>query len=199
MADTNASSGAPRSVAIVDDDVRIRTLLRLELEDLGALVICFSSAEEAIDGIRHDSVDLVLLDVGLPEMDGITAAEQIITLAPVLMLTAFSQRELVERARDAGVMAYVVKPFSISDLVPAIEIAISRHRQMKSLEDEVADLYERLETRKIIDRAKGILMKAMGLTEPESFSWIQKTAMDRRISMKQVAQAVISPESAPDR
>jgi response regulator NasT len=132
-------------------------------------------------------------------MDGITAAEQIITLAPVLMLTAFSQRELVERARDAGVMAYVVKPFSISDLVPAIEIAISRHHQMKSLEDEVADLYERLETRKIIDRAKGILMKAMGISEPESFSWIQKTAMDRRISMKQVAQAVISPESAPDR
>jgi response regulator NasT len=115
------------------------------------------------------------------------------------MLTAFSQRDLVERARDAGVMAYVVKPFSISDLVPAIEIAISRHTQMKSLETEVADLYERLETRKIIDRAKGILMKAMNLSEPESFAWIQKTAMDRRISMKQVAQAVISPESAPDR
>jgi response regulator NasT len=135
----------------------------------------------------------------MPIMDGITAAEQIIKIAPVLMLTAFSQRELVERARDAGVMAYVVKPFSISDLVPAIEIAISRHSQMKSLEAEVADLYDRLETRKIIDRAKGILMKAMNLSEPESFTWIQKTAMDRRISMKQVAQAVISPESAPDR
>jgi response regulator NasT len=153
----------------------------------------------AIELAKKFKPDLAILDVKMPEMDGITAAEQIITLAPVLMLTAFSQRELVERARDAGVMAYVVKPFSISDLVPAIEIAISRHRQMKSLEDEVADLYERLETRKIIDRAKGILMKAMGLSEPESFSWIQKTAMDRRISMKQVAQAVISPESAPDR
>ena len=153
----------------------------------------------AVDLAKLHKPDLAILDVKMPEMDGITAAEQIIILAPVLMLTAFSQRDLVERARDAGVMAYVVKPFSISDLVPAIEIAISRHTQMKSLETEVADLYERLETRKIIDRAKGILMKAMNLSEPESFAWIQKTAMDRRISMKQVAQAVISPESAPDR
>jgi len=153
----------------------------------------------AVDLARLHKPDLAILDVKMPEMDGITAAEQIITLAPVLMLTAFSQRDLVERARDAGVMAYVVKPFSISDLVPAIEIAISRHTQMKSLETEVADLYERLETRKLIDRAKGILMKAMNLSEPESFAWIQKTAMDRRISMKQVAQAVISPESALDR
>jgi response regulator NasT len=113
------------------------------------------------------------------------------------MLTAFSQRELVERARDAGVMAYVVKPFSLDDLIPAIEIAISRHRQMKQLEKEVADVYERLETRKVIDRAKGILMKAMNLSEPESYSWIQRTAMDRRISMKEVAQGVISPNDVP--
>jgi len=112
-------------------------------------------------------------------------------------LTAFSQRELVERARDAGVMAYVVKPFSLDDLIPAIEIAISRHRQMKQLEKEVADVYERLETRKVIDRAKGILMKAMNLSEPESYSWIQRTAMDRRISMKEVAQGVISPNDVP--
>jgi response regulator NasT len=115
------------------------------------------------------------------------------------MLTAFSQRELIERARDAGVMAYVVKPFSINDLVPAIEIAISRHKQMKSLEAEVADIYERLESRKVIDRAKGILMKALNLSEPEAFSWIQKTAMDRRISMKDVAAAVIDPQLAPDK
>jgi response regulator NasT len=135
----------------------------------------------------------------MPEVDGITAAEEIISVAPVLMLTAFSQRELVDRARDAGVMAYVVKPFSINDLIPAIEIAISRHRQMKSLEAEVADIYERLETRKLIDRAKGILMKALNLTEPQAFSWIQKTAMDRRISMNEVAQAVINPELAPDK
>jgi len=135
----------------------------------------------------------------MPEVDGITAAEQIISISPVLMLTAFSQRELIERARDAGVMAYVVKPFSINDLVPAIEIAISRHKQMKSLEAEVADIYERLESRKVIDRAKGILMKALNLSEPEAFSWIQKTAMDQRISMKEVAAAVIDPQLAPDK
>jgi response regulator NasT len=131
-------------------------------------------------------------------LDGISAAEKIIDICPVLMLTAFSQRELVERARDTGVMAYVVKPFTINDLLPAIEISISRYRQMKSLETEVADLYERLETRKIVDRAKGILMKTMNLSEPESFSWIQKTAMDRRISMKAVAQGIISPDATPD-
>ena len=187
-------------ILVAEDETIIRLDLVEMLTESGYEVIAQAeNGTVAIELAKKFKPDLAILDVKMPEMDGITAAEQIITLAPVLMLTAFSQRELVERARDAGVMAYVVKPFSISDLVPAIEIAISRHRQMKSLEDEVADLYERLETRKIIDRAKGILMKAMGLTEPESFSWIQKTAMDRRISMKQVAQAVISPESAPDR
>jgi response regulator NasT len=187
-------------ILVAEDETIIRLDLVEMLTESGYEVVAQAeNGAVAIELTKKFKHDLAILDVKMPDMDGITAAEQIITLAPVLMLTAFSQRELVERARDAGVMAYVVKPFSISDLVPAIEIAISRHRQMKSLEDEVADLYERLETRKIIDRAKGILMKAMGLTEPESFSWIQKTAMDRRISMKQVAQAVISPESAPDR
>ena len=187
-------------ILVAEDETIIRLDLVEMLTESGYEVIAQAgNGAVAIELAKKFKPDLAILDVKMPEMDGITAAEQIISLAPVLMLTAFSQRELVERARDAGVMAYVVKPFSISDLVPAIEIAISRHRQMKSLEEEVADLYERLETRKIIDRAKGILMKAMGLTEPESFSWIQKTAMDRRISMKQVAQAVISPESAPDR
>jgi response regulator NasT len=132
----------------------------------------------------------------MPELDGISAAEQIIEIAPVLMLTAFSQKELVERARDAGVMAYVVKPFNIDDLTPAIEIAISRHLQMRSLREEVLDLHERLETRKVIERAKGILMSALALSEPEAFSWIQRAAMDRRISMKAVAEAVISPDAA---
>ena len=187
-------------ILVAEDETIIRLdLVEMLIESGYEVVAQAENGAVAIELAKKFTPDLAILDVKMPEMDGITAAEQIITLSPVLMLTAFSQRELVERARDAGVMAYVVKPFSISDLVPAIEIAISRHRQMKSLEDEVADLYERLETRKIIDRAKGILMKAMGLTEPESFSWIQKTAMDRRISMKQVAQAVISPESAPDR
>ena len=187
-------------ILVAEDETLIRLDLVEMLTEAGYEVVAQAeNGAVAVDLARLHKPDLAILDVKMPEMDGITAAEQIITLAPVLMLTAFSQRDLVERARDAGVMAYVVKPFSISDLVPAIEIAISRHTQMKSLETEVADLYERLETRKIIDRAKGILMKAMNLTEPESFAWIQKTAMDRRISMKQVAQAVISPESAPDR
>ena len=187
-------------ILVAEDETIIRLDLVEMLTEAGYEVVAQAeNGAVAVDLAKLHKPDLAILDVKMPEMDGITAAEQIITLAPVLMLTAFSQRDLVERARDAGVMAYVVKPFSISDLVPAIEIAISRHTQMKSLETEVADLYERLETRKLIDIAKGILMKAMNLLEPESFAWIQKTAMDRRISMKQVAQAVISPESALDR
>ena len=187
-------------ILVAEDETIIRLDLVEMLTEAGYEVVAQAeNGAVAIELAKQHKPDLAILDVKMPEVDGITAAEQIISIAPVLMLTAFSQRELVERARDAGVMAYVVKPFSINDLLPAIEIAISRHRQMKSLEAEVADIYERLETRKIIDRAKGILMKAMNLSEPESFSWIQKTAMDRRISMKQVAQAVISPESAPDR
>ena len=187
-------------ILVAEDETIIRLDLVEMLTEAGYEVV--AQAENgalAIELVKLHKPDLAILDVKMPEMDGITAAEQIISLVPVLMLTAFSQRDLVERARNAGVMAYVVKPFTIADLIPAIEIAISRHTQMRSLEVEVADLYERLETRKVIDRAKGILMKAMNLSEPESFAWIQKTAMDRRISMKQVAQAVISPESAPDR
>ena len=187
-------------ILVAEDETIIRLDLVEMLTEAGYEIVAQAeNGAVAVDLAKLHKPDLAILDVKMPEMDGITAAEQIINWAPVLMLTAFSQRDLVERARDAGVMAYVVKPFSISDLIPAIEIAISRHAQMKSLETEVADLYERLETRKLMDRAKGILMKAMNLSEPESFAWIQKTAMDRRISMKQVAQAVISPESALDR
>jgi response regulator NasT len=187
-------------ILVAEDETIIRLDLVEMLTDAGYEVVAQAeNGAVAVELAKLHNPDLAILDVKMPEMDGITAAEQIILIAPVLMLTAFSQRDLVERARDAGVMAYVVKPFSINDLVPAIEIAISRHRQMKSLESEVADIYERLETRKVIDRAKGILMRAMNLSEPESFSWIQKTAMDRRISMKEVANAIISPEAAPDR
>jgi response regulator NasT len=187
-------------ILVAEDETIIRLDLVEMLTEAGYEVIAQAeNGAVAVELAKQHKPDLAILDVKMPEMDGITAAEQIILLAPVLMLTAFSQRELVERARDAGVMAYVVKPFSINDLVPAIEIAISRHKQMKSLESEVADIYERLETRKVIDRAKGILMKAMNLSEPESFSWIQKTAMDRRISMKEVANSIILPEAAPDR
>ena len=158
-----------------------------------------SNGQEAIDLAKKLKPDLAILDVKMPILDGISAATQIIEFSPVLMLTAFNQKDLIERASDAGAMAYVVKPFTINDLIPAIEISISRHRQMKSLALEVSDLHERLESRKLIDRAKGILMKALNLSEPEAFSWIQRAAMDRRISMKEVARAVIDPASAPNK
>jgi response regulator NasT len=187
-------------ILVAEDEALIRMDLVEMLREAGYDVVAeATNGEEAIELATEHKPDLCILDVKMPVLDGISAAEKIISIAPVLMLTAFSQRELVERARDAGVMAYVVKPFSIGDLIPAIEIAISRHTQMRSLADEVADLHERLETRKIIDRAKGILMKALNLSEPEAFSWIQRAAMDRRLTMKEVAMAVISPEAALDR
>ena len=187
-------------ILVAEDEALIRMDLVEMLQEAGYDVIAqATNGEEAIALALEHQPDLAILDVKMPVLDGISAAEKIIATAPVLMLTAFSQRELIDRARDAGVMAYVVKPFTIGDLVPAIEIAISRHTQMQSLALEVADLHERLETRKIIDRAKGILMKALNLSEPEAFSWIQRAAMDRRLSMKEVAQAVISPEAALDK
>lgn len=192
-----AQSGSSVRILVAEDETLIRMDLVEMLTEAGYTVCAqASNGQEAIELATAHRPDLCILDVKMPILDGISAAEQIIDIAPVLMLTAFSQRELVERARDAGVMAYVVKPFSIGDLVPAIEIAISRHSQMRSLAEEVADLHERLESRKIIDRAKGILMKALNLSEPEAFSWIQRAAMDRRISMREVAEAVISPEAA---
>ena len=187
-------------ILVAEDEALIRMDLVEMLQEAGYEVVAqATNGEEAIALATEHKPDLAILDVKMPILDGISAAEKIISIAPVLMLTAFSQRELVERARDAGVMAYVVKPFTIGDLIPAIEIAISRHTQMRSLADEVADLHERLETRKVIDRAKGILMKALNLSEPEAFSWIQRAAMDRRLTMKEVAQAVISPEAALDK
>jgi response regulator NasT len=155
-----------------------------------------TNGAEAIELAKEYKPDLAILDVKMPVLDGISAAEEIIATAPVLLLTAFSQKELVDRARDAGVMAYVVKPFTINDLIPSIEIAISRHKQMKSLAEEVHDLHERLETRKLVDKAKGILMQALNLSEPEAFSWIQKAAMDRRLTMKDIALAVADPDQA---
>jgi response regulator NasT len=191
--------GAQYRIVVAEDETLIRMDLVEMLTEAGYQVVGQGvNGQEAIELANTHKPDLMILDVKMPVLDGISAAEKIIDICPVLMLTAFSQRELVERARDSGVMAYVVKPFTINDLLPAIEISISRYRQMKSLETEVADLYERLETRKIVDRAKGILMKTMNLSEPESFSWIQKTAMDRRISMKAVAQGIISPDATPD-
>ena len=187
-------------ILVAEDEALIRLDLVEMLTEAGYEVVAqATNGVEAIALAKEFKPDLAILDVKMPELDGISAAQEIIEISPVLMLTAFSQKELVERARDAGVMAYVVKPFSINDLTPAIEIAMSRHLQMLSLKEEVADLHERLETRKIVDRAKGILMAAMNLSEPEAFSWIQRAAMDRRISMKAVAQAVISPDSVPER
>ena len=188
-----------KRILIAEDETLIRMDLAEMLRESGYEVIGeATNGEEAINLAKELKPDLSILDVKMPKIDGITAAETIVHISPVLMLTAFSQRDLVERAVDAGVMAYVVKPFTINDLLPAIEIAITRHAQMLALKNEVGDLTERLETRKIIDRAKGILMQAMKLSEPEAFKWIQKTAMDRRVSMKEVAKAVIDPASAPD-
>ena len=193
-------SSAKYRILVAEDETLIRMDLVEMLQDAGYEVVAqASNGQEAIDFANEHRPDLAILDVKMPVLDGISAAEKIISISPVLMLTAFSQKDLVERARDAGAMAYVVKPFTINDLVPAIEISISRHKQMKSLEAEVADLHDRLETRKVIDRAKGILMKALNLSEPEAFSWIQRAAMDRRITMKEVSEAVINPSATLDK
>jgi response regulator NasT len=149
--------------------------------------------EKAVALAEELRPDLVVMDVKMPLLDGISAAEIIgkKNIAPVVLLTAFSQRELVERAAEAGALAYVVKPFTPNDLLPAIDIALSRYQQIRALEEEIGDLAERLETRKILDRAKGILNNTMGLPEPEAFRWIQKASMDRRLTMREVAQTVI--------
>ena len=199
MNTTSSAEKDPIRILVAEDEALIRLDLVEMLREADYEVVAEAAdGAQAIELAQLHKPDLAILDVKMPILDGISAAEKIIDIAPVLMLTAFSQRELVERARDAGVMAYVVKPFSIGDLIPAIEIAISRHTQMRSLADEVKDLHERLETRKLIDRAKGILMQALNLSEPEAFSWIQRAAMDRRLTMKQVAQAVISPDAVPE-
>jgi response regulator NasT len=196
-ADKQSTENSRVRIVVAEDEALIRMDLVEMLNEAGYEVLAEAAdGAHAIELVKEFKPDLAILDVKMPILDGISAAEEIISYCPVLMLTAFSQRELVDRARDAGVMAYVLKPFTINDLIPAIEIAISRHVQMKSLADEVADLHERLESRKIIDRAKGILMAALNLTEPEAFSWIQKAAMDRRMTMKDVALAVADPDQA---
>jgi len=195
-----SSTSSAHRILVAEDETLIRMDLVEMLQEAGYEVVgAASDGSEAVSLAESLKPDLTILDVKMPVLDGISAAEKIIAMSPVLMLTAFSQKDLVERARDAGAMAYVVKPFTINDLVPAIEISISRHKQMKSLEAEVADLHDRLETRKVIDRAKGILMKALNLSEPEAFSWIQRAAMDRRITMKEVSEAVINPSATLDK
>lgn len=203
---SSAPGGSPkRRVVVAEDEAIIRMDIVEILQDSGFHVVAEAGdGETAISLVREHKPDLVVMDVKMPTMDGITAAETIgrERLAPVVMLTAFSQTELVERARDAGAMAYVVKPFSASDLIPAAEIAMSRHAEITALESEVADLQERFETRKQVERAKGLLMSAMGMSEPEAFRWIQKTSMDRRLSMREVAEVVLTqvkPKDKPPR
>jgi len=190
----DAKQVAPR-IIVAEDEAIIRMDLVEMLREAGYNVIGeAANGREAISLARHLKPDLAILDVKMPEIDGISAAELIVSekLAAVLMLTAFSQRELVERARDAGAMAYLVKPFSISDLTPAIEMALGRYSQIQALEAEVGELGERLEARKLVDRAKGILMANLGITEAEAFKWIQKAAMDQRSSMSAVSEGVLA-------
>jgi AmiR/NasT family two-component response regulator len=191
-----------RRVVIAEDEALIRLDLAEMLAEEGYDVVGQAGdGETAIRLAEELRPDLVVLDVKMPSLDGITVAQRVAEqrIAPVVILTAFSQRELVERARDAGAMAYLVKPFTKDDLVPAIQMAVSRFAELHMLETEVADLTERLETRKAVDRAKGILQEQLSLTEPESFRWIQKTAMDLRLSMRQVAEGVVThgPGIAP--
>jgi two-component system, response regulator PdtaR len=193
-------SQARKRVVIAEDEALIRMDLAEMLQEEGYEVVGQAgNGEDAVKLAAEHRPDLVILDVKMPVLDGISAAERIGAekIAPVLMLTAFSQRELVERARDAGAMAYLVKPFSKADLVPAIEMATSRYEELRALENEVADLAARFETRKLVDRAKGLLQVQLGMTEPEAFRWIQKTSMDRRLTMREVAQAVVDGTGAP--
>jgi len=186
--------GVQRSVLVAEDEALIRLDLVEMLREEGYRVAGEAAdGEEAVRLANELRPDLVILDVKMPKLDGIDAANSIAgeRIAPVVILTAFSQRDLVERARDAGAMAYLVKPFAKHDLVPAIELAVSRFAELQALENEVAGLTDRLETRKVVERAKGLLMSKQGLSEPEAFRWIQRTAMDRRTTMKAVAEAVI--------
>ena len=190
-----AENQAPaRTVVVAEDEALIRLDIVEILKDQGFDVVAETdNGKNAVELAQKYRPDLVLMDVKMPIMDGITAAEEIAKeqIAPVVLLTAFSQKELVDRAVEAGAMAYVVKPFSPNDLVPAIEVAISRYEQIRALEKEVGTIRDQFETRKLVDRAKSLLITKMNLTEPEAFRWIQKTSMDRRLSMREVSDTII--------
>ncbi|MCL2779994.1 MAG: response regulator [Actinomycetia bacterium] len=194
-----ADAPTPLRVLIAEDEALIRLDLSEMLVEEGHQIVGEAAdGEQAIALAFETRPDLVICDIKMPKLDGISAAAKIAgeRIAPVIMLTAFSQRELVERARDAGAMAYLVKPFQKSDLVPAIEMAMARFAEIKALEDEVSGLQERLEARKLIERAKGALMLAHGMSEPEAFRWIQRAAMDHRTSMRAVAELVLQGDGA---
>jgi two-component system, response regulator PdtaR len=188
-------------VLIAEDEALIRLDLKEMLEEEGYTVVAeVGDGQQAVEQALELRPDLVILDIQMPVLDGLSAADQIASnrIAPVIVLTAFSQRELVERARDAGAMAYLVKPFSKNDLVPAIEVARARFAEMTALDAEVRTLEERLETRKIVEQAKGRLMEQQGITEAEAFRWIQRTAMNQRTSMKALAQSILEPDAASE-
>ena len=200
MADTQAGAERKR-VLIAEDEALIRLdLAEMLIEEGYDVVGEAGDGETAVQLAEELKPDLVILDIKMPIMDGLTAAENIAgsRLAPVVILTAFSQRDLVERARAAGAMAYLVKPFQKSDLVPAIEIAAARFAEMTALESEVASLADRLETRKLVERAKGALMTTYSMTEPQAFRWIQRTAMDHRMTMRDVAERILIETAATD-
>ena len=191
----STEQGPVRRVVVAEDEAVIRLDIVEMLREVGYDVVGEAAdGESAIRLAEELRPDLVVMDIKMPVLDGISAAERIAKarIAPVVLLTAFSQKELVERARDAGAMAYVVKPFSANDLLPALEIALSRHAEITALESEISDLTDRFETRKLVERAKGLLISSMGLTEPEAFRWIQKTSMDRRLTMREVAETVLN-------
>jgi len=190
-------SAPRRRVVIAEDEALIRLDLKEMLEEEGFTVVAeAANGEDAVRLAVQHRPDLVVLDVKMPRLDGISAAEQIAAarIAPVVMLTAFSQPELVERARAAGAMAYVVKPFTKADLLPAIAMATSRYDEVVALEREVADLRDRLEARKLVDRAKALLQSRHGMDEAQAFRWIQRTSMDRRATMREVAESLIEQE-----
>ena len=199
MAAASASSSTPGAmrVVIAEDEALIRLDLREMLIEEGFDVVGEAGDGEQAVALANELLpDVVICDIKMPKMDGIAAAAQIAgkRIAPVVMLTAFSQRDLVEKARDAGAMAYLVKPFQKRDLLPAIEMATSRFAEIKALEAEVTGLRDRLEARKLIERAKGTLMSVHGMSEPAAFRWIQRAAMDNRTSMRAVADLVLSGE-----
>ncbi len=193
-------SSAPARVLIAEDEALIRLDLKEMLEEEGYEVVAeVGDGQQAVDRAAELGPDLVILDIQMPVLDGLSAAEQIASarIAPVIVLTAFSQRELVERARDAGAMAYLVKPFSKNDLVPAIEVARGRFAEMAALDGEVRTLQERLAARQVVEKAKGRLMAERGLTEPDAFRWLQRTAMDERTSMKALAERILAADAPP--
>ena len=194
-----ASRTSVRRVVIAEDEALIRLDLREMLEEEGFEVVAEAGdGETAVELAEQHRPDLVVLDVKMPRLDGISAAERIASarLAPVVIVTAFSQRELVERAREAGAMAYLVKPFGKADLLPAVEMAMSRYEELTTLEREVSDLRDRLETRKLVDRAKAALQARYGLDEAQAYRWVQRTSMDRRMTMRQVAELVLADEAS---